>query len=237
MSLPLLFRAIRHTFIISWPTLIEALKKQVDPVICDRRLADWSRQLIRDARIDLSVSGLEHVQPDASYVVMSNHASLYDIPVLYCALPLRLRMAAKTELFRIPIWGSALRASGFIRIDRKRGAEARQALLEAGSAMQAAGMSLWVAPEGTRSVDGRLLPFKTGAFSLAMTAKIPILPVTLLGTSEVLGKQGRRVVLGRAVQVIVHPPLFPESFPVNPNDLVNQVRQVIQNVMPPSTST
>jgi len=237
MSVPLLLRAIHHTLGISWPTLLEALRNDVDQLACDRRLALWSRRLLADAQVDLRVSGLENIALDTSYVVMSNHASLYDIPILYCALPLRLRMAAKSELFRVPVWGAALRAAGFVRIDRQRGSEARKVLLKAGAAMRQAGISLWVAPEGTRSVDGQLLPFKTGAFALAKTGSIPILPVTLIGAQTILGKQGRRVALRQTVRVLVHPPLLPRDFPADLSELAARVRQLIQNAMPPSTST
>jgi len=213
MSLSILARATWHTLAISLPTVFEAVFSEVQPSACDRRLDIWSRALLRDADVRLEVEGLEHIRPDTSYVVMSNHQSLYDIPVLFQALPLKLRMAAKAELFRVPIWGRALTAAEFVRIDRKRGPEARQALLRAGWAMKRAGVSLWVAPEGTRSPDGELLPFKTGAFALAHTTQVPILPVRLDGTRSVLRKHGRHVARGMSVRVSISEPILPSAFP------------------------
>src|SRR5690606_1025705 len=98
-----------------------------------KRLRRWAARLLQRVGADLKVSGSEHVERGPGpFVVVSNHQSLYDIPALYVGLPLSLRMAAKTELFRIPLWGSALRASGFVEINRSSPTEARRALQLAG---------------------------------------------------------------------------------------------------------
>lgn len=232
MSLFILARAIQSTFRISWPTVVEATRGQLRAEDCDDRLESWSAELLAAARVDLVVRGEDEVSPQRSYVVMSNHASLYDIPVLYQALPLRLRMAAKAELFRVPLWGRAMEAAEFVRVDRKKGPLARAALLEAGERMKRAGVSLWVAPEGTRSKSGRLGPFKTGAFALARTTRLPILPVTILGTREILGKDGAVVHSGRRVEVVVHPAIAPENFPEANDALVALVRDVVAGPLP-----
>lgn len=237
MSLWILLCAAWETLRISLPTVIDASLGRLDPQRADRRLQSWSQNLLQQAQIRVVVKGslpswlLEAESGNALF--LSNHQSLYDIPVLFQALPLRLRMAAKCELFRVPIWGCALLLSGFVRIERKRGAEARAALMEAGHRMKDTGVSLWIAPEGTRSRSGELGAFKTGAFDLARAAELPIFPITIDGTRRVLGKDGSRVKQGETVVVTLHPPLLPEHFPEDRDSLMNQVRSAILSELPP----
>lgn len=228
MSLPLIARAIAETARISLPTFWDSTRGQLNAATCDTRLASWSARLLQQARIQLHVEGREHVTPEQSYVLLSNHQSLYDIPVLYQAVPLRIRMAAKAELFRVPFWGAAMAQAQFIPINRKRGPQARTALLEQGTQLAQSGVSIWIAPEGTRSKDGQLLPFKKGAFLLAQAAHLPLLPITLVGTRNVLGKKGLRIKKGQTVQVHIHPPLFPEQFPATLEELSTQMRRQIE---------
>lgn len=231
MSALLAARALWETLKISWPTVWEASRGRLTQETCDRRLADWSRRLIEDARIRLEVRGLEAIDQERCFIVMSNHQSLYDIPVLYQSLPLRLRMAAKAELFRVPLWGKAMAEAGFVRIDRRRGEEARRALFEAGTRMKQEAVSLWIAPEGTRSPDGRLSPFKRGAFDLARTLALPILPVSIDGTIQVLGKAGQHIHRGQVVRVTVHAPLAPENFPERDAEWIETVRAQIASAV------
>lgn len=109
----LVFRAVLETLGISVPTLFDVARGRLDQTICDQRLANWSERFLEQAGVSLHISGLEkHLDPTRRYVVMSNHQSHYDIPVLLQALSIPLRMLAMEELFRIPIWGQALRAAG-----------------------------------------------------------------------------------------------------------------------------
>ncbi|NLE85865.1 MAG: 1-acyl-sn-glycerol-3-phosphate acyltransferase [Myxococcales bacterium] len=165
-----------------------------------------------------------------SFVIMSNHQSLYDIPVLFCALPLSFRMVAKQELFRIPVWGRAMLAAQFVCIDRSRGAEAYRVMQERGLELRELGLSVWVAPEGTRSPNGRLLHFRKGGFALARCLELPILPVSIDGTRHVLGKKQTRITKGRVVRVIVHEPIDPGRASDDCGGieaLVDRVRRVI----------
>lgn len=98
-------------------------------------------------------------------------------------------------------------AAGFVRVDRKRGAEARAELLRRGRELESRGMSLWIAPEGTRSPDGQLLPFKSGGFHLALGLGLPILPVRIDGAYRILAKGRRTIAQGQKVKVAVLPPL------------------------------
>ena len=212
ISLGILARAVATTLRISVPTVIDGWRGTVDPRVCDARLDSWSKSLLCQIRLEFDVTGIEHIDREKSYVIMSNHQSLYDIPVLYQALPLPIRMAGKTELFKTPIWGRALHASGFVELDRSKGTKAYRALLAARDRLEKDGTSLWIAPEGTRSLDGELLPFKAGGFHLSLIAGLPILPVTIDGTIDV-HRQGSRVVhRNRRVQVTVHEPIDPKRF-------------------------
>ena len=162
---------------------------------------------------------------------MSNHQSLYDIPVLYRTLPLRLRMVAKAELFRIPIWAQAMRAAGFIELDRSARERAIESLERAKAAIER-GTSIWIAPEGTRSQDGSLGAFKLGGFHLAAGAGARILPVTVSGTRAILPAKGARVTPGAEVRVTVHAPVDPADYGGEVTDpLVQAVRRAIESAL------
>lgn len=199
--------AVYETLRISLPTVWQGALGRLDVETCDRRLERWSRRLLERANIELAVQGVEHASGSPAFLVMSNHQSHFDIPVLYQSLPFAMRMVVKKELFRIPIWASAMRAAGFIEVDRKQGRRAYGQLALAGQRLLSSGMSLWIAPEGTRSIDGRLLPFKRGGFRLALATGLPILPVTIDGTCQIHRKGTWSIRCGCRVRVTVHPPI------------------------------
>lgn len=203
--------ALAHTAGISVATLFDSMRRSLTSAQTDVRLRRWAERLVSDAQIDLDVSGpgLAHARTNASFVVMSNHASHYDIPVLFASLPGRMRMVAKAELFRVPIWGRAMLEAGFVRIDRKDRDAAIESLRQA-AAHLAQGTRIWIAPEGTRSPDGSLQPFKKGGFHLAIDAGLPILPVAIAGTRAVLPARTAVVRRGCKVQVRVLEPIRPE---------------------------
>jgi 1-acyl-sn-glycerol-3-phosphate acyltransferase len=231
MTVGHLLHAAGVTLRISVPTIIEGLRGTLRPEVCDARLAWWSEQLVARAAITLRVSGAEHARAEAAFVVMSNHQSHYDIPVLYQSLPLRLRMVAKSELFRIPIWAQAMRAAGFVELDRGARERAIHSLERAKTAL-AQGTSIWIAPEGTRSRDGKLGPFKLGGFHVAVGAGARILPVTIDGTRQTLPAKGGHVTPGATVQVTVHPPIDPADFGAEVGEpLVQAVRQSIASAL------
>jgi 1-acyl-sn-glycerol-3-phosphate acyltransferase len=178
-------------------------------------LRDWSRDVIARAQIDLRIDGLERVPLDRAYVLMSNHESHMDIPLLYRAWPRTLRMVAKAELFRVPVFGRAMVAAGFVKVDRsgdrKNAVEAMRACGEA----IARGVSIWIAPEGTRDPngDGTLGKFKKGGFRLALDAGAPIVPVAIAGSRNVLAKHARAMTLGQPVTLTFGAPLEPVGPP------------------------
>ena len=231
MSLGHLLHAAGVTLRISLPTLLDAALGRLDASVCDARLDWWSNQLLSKAEVSLESSGVEHARDAGAFVVMSNHQSLYDIPALYQTLPLRLRMVAKSELFRIPIWAQAMRAAGFVELDRSVRERAIESLERAQTAL-AQGTSIWIAPEGTRSPDGALGPFKLGGFHLAVGAGARILPVTVSGTRSILPARGARVVPGAKVRVTVHAPIDPTQFGAEVDEpLVQAVRSAIASAL------
>jgi len=212
-SLGVLAHAVLETAKISVPAVWRAQRGTLTDAFCDEELRSWSKNLLERVALRLEVTGLEHLLPGVtSYVVMSNHQSLYDIPTLFVALPLSLRMAAKAELFSVPVWGRAMSVAGFVKIDRKNPDRARQALEEAGRTMQRRGLSLAISPEGTRSPDGKVRRFKRGGFEFARATGFPILPVAIDGTRHILPKGADRVHEGQLVRVSVQEPLVSPDF-------------------------
>jgi 1-acyl-sn-glycerol-3-phosphate acyltransferase len=138
---------------------------------------------------------------------MSNHQSHLDIPMLYATLPSpTIRMLAKKELFKIPVWGLGLRAAEFIEVDRSNHARAVQSIEHAARLVRD-GVSIWIAPEGTRSRDGRIGPLKKGGFHLAQDTGTPIVPVAIRGTIDVLPRGGRTMMPNLPVEVTIGAPI------------------------------
>lgn len=143
----------------------------------------WSLWSLRVARIRLAVTGLELVPTDGPVIYMGNHQGNFDIHALTRAIPRTFSWIAKEELFRVPVFGSAMRRAGYIPLDRSDGRKALKSMRLAAERI-AAGTSVVIFPEGTRTLDGSLLPFKRGAFLLAVRAGVPIVPFTINGSRE-----------------------------------------------------
>jgi 1-acyl-sn-glycerol-3-phosphate acyltransferase len=222
------YLAMLYTLCISVAVAWDALLQRVSIERCDRLLAWWSRRILQSGRLSLAVSGAEHLRAGQAYVFMSNHRSILDIPVLFQAVPGTLRMVAKEELSKVPLWGQALRRSGFVLIDR-RDTQAAIERLNASSELFARGVSVWIAPEGTRSRTGELLPFKKGGFMLAIGLGIPVVPVRIDGTADVVPPDSFRVRHEGRVQVTFTPPIPTAHLSANDRDgLMQQVRDAIE---------
>jgi 1-acyl-sn-glycerol-3-phosphate acyltransferase len=171
----------------------------------------WTWLIIKFSGITVTVEGLNRLDPRRQYLFVVNHQSNFDIPVLVQALPqFQLRWLAKKELFWIPLFGWAMWAAKHIIVDRANSLDALKSLT---LAMQriAAGISVVVFPEGTRSTDGNLLPFKRGGFLLALKSKTPIVPVTINGTGKLLARGEWRVRPG-AIDVTIGAPIAAADF-------------------------
>jgi len=210
-SLLLSLANIYETLVISFPTVVDGALGRVDKEVCDGRLDSWGKKIVARAEMDIEVVGRENLLPGQTYLVMSNHQSHYDIPVMFYVIGPNLRMITKAELFRVPIWGPAMRESGFIAIDRSNRHRALESL-EVAKQSLARGVHIWIAPEGTRSRTGELLPFKKGGFALSMDAGLPILPVALRGTRDALRADGVRSTAGAKVRVTILPHVDPKDY-------------------------
>lgn len=165
----------------------------------------WGRFVLWGSRVKVDVTGREHIPAGVPVVFASNHASQFDIPILYQVLPVQFRFLVKKELFKIPVFGAAMRRTGYIPIDRTRGKAALQSLREAADRIRE-GTSVVVFPEGTRSSDGRLSSFKVGGMILAIKAQCPVVPVAISGSHKILPKGSLRIRSGR-VRVSIGPPV------------------------------
>ena len=145
----------------------------------------WSRLIARTAGARVRVHGAERIEPGASYVFLSTHQSYMDIPAMLGYLPAQLRIAAKREVFLIPFLGWHMTRAGHISINRGSTSEAVETLRRAASEVRK-GVSVFLFPEGTRSRDGALQPFKKGGFKFALATRLPVVPVTIVGARQVL---------------------------------------------------
>ncbi len=195
-----------ETLGISVPTVIDAILGRVKKDTCDARLASWGKKIVAHARMDVTVIGRENLEHGATYLLMSNHQSHYDIPVLFYVVGANLRMLGKVELFKIPIFGEAAHQAGFIAVDRSNRAQAMKSLEVAKNTILN-GVHVWIAPEGTRSRTGDLLPFKKGGFTLALEAGLPVLPITIQGTKDALHANDFRSAYDAKVRVTISPPI------------------------------
>jgi len=154
----------------------------------DKIVHSWARDLLRvmRAKVDVFDPHSFEFSSKRPYIIMSNHLSHFDIPLIYAAFPgASVRMIAKKELFRIPIFGWAMKSGGFVTIDRKNKRQALKDLAVAKEKMLA-GIRVWIAPEGTRSRTGELGLFKKGGFKIAIDTEAIIIPVTIIGSNKIL---------------------------------------------------
>jgi 1-acyl-sn-glycerol-3-phosphate acyltransferase len=153
----------------------------------------WSRWILAVSGVRLRVVGLERVAPDRPQIVISNHQSWYDVFAISASIPKTFHFVAKKELERIPLFGRAWKAAGHISIDRSDRQSAIRSLDAAAARMASEDAAVVIFPEGTRSPDGGLLPFKKGAFMLSKTSGVELLPAAVSGSREVMPKGAWRV--------------------------------------------
>lgn len=207
MSHVLSLRTVYEVARVVMPAFVETLVHEIPADEADRRLREFADRVMALARIDLDVEGRERVPRDRALVYMSNHQSFMDIPVLYATMPTQtVRMVAKKELFRVPFWNRVMRLAGMIEIDRGNRGKAIASLDRAARSLRQ-GVSIYIAPEGKRSRDGRLGPLKKGGFHLARDAGAAILPVALSGTYELLPPGSTDMAYDRPVRVVFGEPI------------------------------
>lgn len=208
-----------------------ALAVVLSLVLKPRRLSafsavPWARTIARVTPMAVKVEGRSNLDPKRSYVVVANHQSFYDIVAVYGWLGLDLRWVMKRELRKVPGLGMASERLGHIFVDRSSRRAALRTL-EAARQRIADGASVLFFPEGTRSPDGRMGPFKRGAFRMALDLGLPILPLTIVGTREVLPPDSRDLRPG-AARLLIHPAVETADWPQERlGELTERAREII----------
>jgi len=194
------------------------------------RVAMWGAWTgVRLAGVQVQTVGLERLDPNRTYIFMSNHASNIDPPILIPLIPRRTSVMAKKELFSYPILGKAMRLGSLVPVDRGN-REAGIAAVHTASEVIRQGINMTIYVEGKRSFDGKLLPFKKGPFYLALEAGVPVVPVTIAGSHYVMPK--RRFAIKRGlVTIIFHDPIEPKDFG-DRECLMESVRGLIDGGLP-----
>jgi 1-acyl-sn-glycerol-3-phosphate acyltransferase len=164
----------------------------------------WARMLLWLTSTRVDVIGRENVRIGKPHIFMANHQSDFDILIELAHIPGQFRWIAKKELFKIPVFGKAMRNAGYIEIDRQNHEKALKSLDEAARKIRE-GKSVVTFPEGTRSKDGTVRPFKQGMFHLAIESGVPIIPISIIGANEIMPKRSLNVKPGRITMVIDRP--------------------------------
>jgi 1-acyl-sn-glycerol-3-phosphate acyltransferase len=189
----------------------------------------WSWLILATTGVGVDVEGLDRLEPGRTYIFVSNHQSIYDIPVIFSSLPYQLRITAKESLGHFPFLGWHLRRTGHLLVDRLH--PDRTGILRRWKALVGEGLSLIIFPEGTRSDDGGVGTFKAGSFLLAIEAGLPIVPLTVDGTRHVMRK-GRLMTCPGHATLTVHEPIATAGLDVaNARELSRQVRAVVSGTI------
>jgi 1-acyl-sn-glycerol-3-phosphate acyltransferase len=215
-------------FIVGPALLLYALiSGDINPLYnISNRLAAFGVRLVG---VKIEIRGMENLEAGRNYIFMANHTSNLDPPVLLPTIPGRCSVLVKKELFRIPILGIGMKMASLVPVDRSD----REAAIEsvnAATAVLRQGLHMLIFPEGTRSRDGRLLPFKKGPFHLAIDAGVFVAPVTLLGTYE-LWPKSRFALRPGTVTVVFHQPIDPHSHR-DRDSLMKATAEIIASALP-----
>ena len=203
--------------------LLFFLKPRLVSALCGKT---WARVISFVTPMRVTVIGRQHVDPLQSYVIVSNHQSQYDIFVLYGWLNIDFKWVMKQELRKVPAIGISCERLGHIYVDRSN-REAALASINAAKQRIVDGTSVLFFPEGTRSRDNRMRPFKKGAFRMALDLQLPILPITIQGTRDILPSDTMDLYPGRAT-MIIHPPIAIDEYSHDTlEDLMARTRAVI----------
>ena len=186
----------------------------------------WAKCLLGVSKIKVSLKGFSNINLNRPHIYMANHTSNFDIPVLQSCLPVHFKWLAKSELFKIPIFGFAMKRAGYISIDRSDKESAIQSLQTAAKIIQS-GASVIIFPEGTRSRNQNVQPFKKGGFVLAVDSGVPIVPVILHGTWKIMPKNQFFIEPGHVV-VEIKKPIESSDYTRETKDLlIGKIRTVI----------
>jgi len=213
-----------YTLIVAIVIIVYGAFRPASP-IHDRIVKHWAHWFLKIPPVRIEVEGIEKIDPSKRYVIASNHLSQFDIPLLFSVLPLHGRFLSKKEVFKIPLVGQAMRTIGIIEIDRASGGSSRQAINEGVKIAAERGYSLIVFPEGTRSTNGALLPFKKGAFRIAIDTGLPLVPVIIDGT-ELINSPGEKIFRPGTARVVICDPI--ETSGMTNKDNLNDFARAVE---------
>jgi 1-acyl-sn-glycerol-3-phosphate acyltransferase len=186
----------------------------------------WGKIALLVNRVKVRVEGIEHLKGEGPYIFMSNHQGTYDIFALLGHLPFQFRWLAKKELFSVPFFGWVMAAAGYVSVDREGTRKTVEAMNEAAQKIRE-GMSVVIFPEGSRSPDGSIQPFKKGGFTLAIKSKVPIIPISIIGSREIMPK-GKLTVTSGEIRIRIDHPIETQNYSLKDRkSLMEKVRQTI----------
>ena len=186
----------------------------------------WAKIILKLSGIKVETVGLENINPAIPVVYMANHGSLFDILAVTYTIPGAARFIAKKELFRIPFFAQGMKIAGMIKIDRGNSAKARETINEAIDVMKK-GVSVIIFPEGTRSREGNIKPFKKGGVILAINGQFPIVPIAISGSFHIMKKNNLHIRKGK-IKVHFIEPISTKNYHIaDRNILIDKVRDLI----------
>ncbi|MGZ3537665.1 MAG: lysophospholipid acyltransferase family protein [Thermodesulfobacteriota bacterium] len=186
----------------------------------------WGKTALLANHVKVKIEGTEHLNGEGPYIFMSNHQSYYDVFALLGHLPYQFKWLVKKELFSIPFLGWTMAAVGYISVDRGGTRDTVEAMNEAAQKIRD-GMSVTIFPEGSRSPDGSIQPFKKGGFTLAIKSKVPIVPIAIDGSRDIMPKDKFTVTSGE-IRILMDRPIETESYSLKDREvLMKRVRETI----------
>ncbi len=188
----------------------------------------WGKIALKVNRVRVNIEGIERLNGKGPYLFMSNHQGYYDVFALLGYLPYQFKWLVKKELFSIPFFNWTMAAAGYISLDRKGGRDTVKALNQALQKIQE-GMSVVIFPEGSRSPDGSIQPFKKGGFSLAIKSQVPIVPIAISGSRDIMPK-GKFTTTRGEIRILVDHPIEIKTCSLREREsLMRQVRETIDH--------
>jgi 1-acyl-sn-glycerol-3-phosphate acyltransferase len=216
-----------YTIVLGTVSILSSLVDRTGDV-GHRCARTWAWLVLKTTGVRVTAKGVESLEPGRSYVFASNHQSIYDIPIVFLALPLQLRIVAKDSLGTFPFLGWHLRTTGHLLVDRTNPGAG---IVKKMSRLVQGARSLIVFPEGTRSVDGTVARFKGGMFLVAIEAGLPVVPVSIAGSRHVMLK-GRLMTCPADVTITIHEPIPTAGVGrAGARDLAARVRDVVRRAV------
>ncbi len=223
-----------YTALASIRTIFKYLMGTTNRAWVDQTIHHWTDQLLRAARVHHQTINPHNVQPQPGQatILMCNHSSVYDIPLGFKAFPHHsIRMLAKKELSKIPLMGKAMTSAEFPFVDRKNRTQSVKDLEYMRQLMES-GIVIWISPEGTRSKNGKLAPFKKGAFITAIDAKATIIPIGIRGAFDIIPAKTYEINLDQHAEIHIGKPIDASQFSLeNKDELIQQTRHAIKELI------